>query len=69
MPRRNNNAGQPNRVAQTGRRSTRLAESKKHRGREHHRSRAVLGPLSEHLINTGKPQGELVEGTRYKVAA
>ena len=64
MARKNNNAGQPNRVAQVSRRRKRVKTLRDHKG-----NRMVLGPLSDHLIKTDKPTGELVETTRVLVGA
>lgn len=67
MPRKNNNAGQPNRQAQAARRTERVHTNKKHHRYEGTKNKMVLGPLSEHLINTGKPEGELVESVQFRV--
>ena len=64
MARKNNNAGQPNRVAQINRRKRRGEAARGHKS-----AGIVLGPLSEHLIRTEKATGELVESTRFMVGA
>lgn len=49
MGRKNSNAGQPNRIAQSNRRAERKTISAKFHHVDHHRTRLVMGPLSENL--------------------